>query len=127
MSRDFDFIIIGASVGGLAAAAYLAHGGARVLVLEKEAAPPEPRGPRFALDPAMIDGLKLAEHGMSFRSGDLGLTGWDDEEAPLTLPRDRRAAQRAIAALRSVLAACDARWLRPRMRHGRGRFPDAPL
>ena len=99
MSRDFDFVVIGATVGGLAAASYLARSGARVLVVEKQLAPPEPRGLLFALDQAMIADLKLAQHGLSFRTRDLGLTGWDDEEPPLTLPRDRRAAARAIAAI----------------------------
>jgi phytoene dehydrogenase-like protein len=98
MSRDFDFVVIGASVGGLAAAAMLANGGARVLVVEKAPAPPEPRGPLFALDPVLAAELKLEAHGLSLRSRDLALTGWDDEE-PLTLPRDRRAAARAIGML----------------------------
>jgi phytoene dehydrogenase-like protein len=99
MSRDFDYIVIGASVGGLAAAGYLARSGARVLVVEEALAPPEPRGALFALDPAMIADLRLEQHGFSFRARDLALTGWDEEEPPLTLPRDRRAAVRAIAAL----------------------------
>lgn len=99
MSRDFDYVVIGASVGGLAAAAYLSRSGARVLVVEEALAPPEPRGALFALDSAMIAELKLQQHGLSFRVQELVLTGLDEEEPPLMLPRDKRAAARAIAAL----------------------------
>ena len=45
MSRDFDFVVIGATIGGLAAAGMLTKSGARVLVVEEKLAPPEPRGP----------------------------------------------------------------------------------
>lgn len=99
MNRDFDFVVIGASVGGLVAAGMLVKSGARVLVVEKALAPPEPPGALFALDPVMVAELRLAQHGLAFMSQDLALTGWDEEEPPLTLPRDRRAAQRAIARL----------------------------
>lgn len=98
MSRDYDFVVIGASISGLSAAAYLARGGARVLVVEKAQALPEPPGALFALDPVMMTDLKLAQHGLSFMNPDLALTGWDPDDAPLTLSRDRRSAQRAIAA-----------------------------
>lgn len=98
MNRDFDFVVIGASVGGLTAAAYLVRSGARVLVAEKALAPPEPPGALFALDATMMTELKLAQHGLAFMQRDLALTGWDADVPPLTLPRERRAAQRAIAA-----------------------------
>jgi phytoene dehydrogenase-like protein len=99
MSRDFDFVVIGATVGGLAAAGMLTKAGARVLVAEAKLAPPEPRGALFALDPALIVDLKLPQQGLSFSRHDLTLTGWDEEEPPLTLSRDRRATARAIARL----------------------------
>jgi len=68
-----------------------------VLVAEQALAPPEPPGALFALDPVMVTDLKLAQHGLAFMQRDLALTGWDDEAPPLTLPRERRAAERAIA------------------------------
>ena len=99
MRRDFDFVVIGATVGGLAAAGMLTKGGARVLVVEKKLAPPEPRGALFALDPALVTDLKLMQQGLAFARSDLTLTGWDEEEPPLTLSRDRRATARVIARL----------------------------
>ena len=99
MSRDFDFVVIGATVGGLAAAGMLTKGGARVLLVEEKLAPPEPRGAVFALDPALVTDLKLVQQGLAFTRNDLTLTGWDEEEPPLALSRDRRASARAIARL----------------------------
>jgi phytoene dehydrogenase-like protein len=98
MSR-YDAIIIGASVGGLAAAALLAKGGARVLLLEKRLAPPEPSGPLFALDPQLVESLKLESHGVAFSRRVLGLLLWDAEEEDLLLPHEPRAASRALARL----------------------------
>ena len=97
MSGRYDAIVIGASAGGLAAAALLAKGGARVLLLEKRLAPPEPAGPLFALDPALVETLKLANHGLVFRRRALGLLLWDAEEDDLLLPAEPRAASRALA------------------------------
>ena len=99
MSRDFDYVVIGATVGGLAAAGMLTRAGARVLLVEEKLAPPEPRGALFALDPALVADLKLVQQGLAFTRNDLTLTGWDDEEPPLTLTRDRRVTARAIARL----------------------------
>ena len=96
MSR-YDAIIIGASVGGLAAAALLAKSGARVLLLEKRLAPPEPCGPLFALDPVLVESLKLESHGLVFNRRALGLLLWDVEEEDLLLPSELRAAARALA------------------------------
>jgi phytoene dehydrogenase-like protein len=99
MSERYDALVIGASIGGMAAAALLSGSGARVLLLEKEAAPPEPAGPLFALDSALARTLKLARHGLVLANRDLALTSWDDEAPPLTLTRDRRATARALALL----------------------------
>jgi phytoene dehydrogenase-like protein len=96
MSR-YDAIVIGASIGGLAAAALLAKSGARVLVLEEKPAPPEPEGPLFALDPLLVKTLGLERHGLAFAHRDLGLTSWDDEAPSFTISRDRRATARALA------------------------------
>jgi phytoene dehydrogenase-like protein len=98
MSPRYDVLVIGASVGGLAAAALLAKSGARVLLLEEKLAPPEPAGPLFALDPMLVRTLRLDRFGLSFRRRDLKLVSWDEEDVPLTLWRDEpRATARALA------------------------------
>lgn len=101
----YDAIVIGARVNGLAAAALLAKSGARVLLLEKRAAPPEPQGPLFALDPVMVQTLQLAQHGLVVRRRDLKLAIWDHEEPPLLLSRDSRATARALARVSRADAA----------------------
>jgi len=89
--RKYDALVIGASVGGLAAAAILSGAGKRVLLLERQAAPPEPIGPVHALDPELLSQLRLSARGLRFASRDL----------PLALPgivlgRDSHAAVRAL-------------------------------
>jgi phytoene dehydrogenase-like protein len=96
MSR-YDAIVIGASIGGMAAAALLVRNGARVLLLEEKLAPPEPLGPLFALDPVLVATLKLAQHGLAFRRRDIGLVSWDQEEDDLILTSEPRATARALA------------------------------
>ena len=71
--RKYDALVIGASVGGLAAAAILAGAGKRVLLLEQQAAPPEPIGPVYALDPLLLSQLRLSARGLRFISRDLPL------------------------------------------------------
>jgi phytoene dehydrogenase-like protein len=95
--KRYDAIVIGATVNGLVAAALLAKGGARVLLLEERAAPPQPQGPLFALDPVMVRTLMLARHGLGFRRRDLKLAVWDDDAPPLLLSRDSRATARTLA------------------------------
>jgi phytoene dehydrogenase-like protein len=95
--KRYDAIVIGATVNGLVAAALLAKGGARVLLLEERAAPPQPQGPLFALDPVMVRTLMLARHGLGFRRRDLKLAVWDHGEPPLLLSRDSRATARTLA------------------------------
>lgn len=104
MSR-YDVLVIGATVNGLAAAALLAQRGARVALLEERLAPPEPQGPLFALDPVMVQALRLARNGLAFRRRDLKLAVWDDEEPPLLLGRDSRATARTLARVSRADAA----------------------
>ena len=100
MIARYDVIVIGAGVGGLAAASLLARSGARVLLLEEKLAPPEPGGALFALDPVLVKALKLESYGLAFRRRDLKLVSWDAEDAPLLLSRDEpRATARALARL----------------------------
>lgn len=97
MSR-YDAIVIGASVGGLAAASLLAKSGARVLLLEAALAPPEPPSPLFALDPVLVKALKLESHGLAFRRRDLKLLSLDDENESLLLTRrEPRATARGLS------------------------------
>jgi phytoene dehydrogenase-like protein len=96
--RKCDALVIGASVGGLAAAALLAGAGKRVLVLEREAAPPEPIGPVYALDPVLLSRLRLSARGLRFVSRDLALS-FPGALPHLTLERDSHAATRALGAL----------------------------
>ena len=94
-----DAIVIGASIGGLAAAACLAEAGKRVLVLERQAAPPEPVGPLFALDPVLVSQLRLGKRGLSFVQRDLALALPGPERDAILITRDRHQTARALGAL----------------------------
>jgi phytoene dehydrogenase-like protein len=71
--KNPEIILIGADLGGLAAAACLTKAGKRVLVLERDATPAEPIGPVYALDPLLLSDLKLAARGLRFVQRDLPL------------------------------------------------------
>jgi phytoene dehydrogenase-like protein len=94
-----DAIVIGASIGGLAAAACLAKAGKHVLVLEKQAAPPEPVGPVYALDPELLPALRLLARGLTFVSRDLPLALPGPSGGLVLLSRNRHQAAKAIGAL----------------------------
>ena len=112
MSEPRDVVVIGASPGGLAAAAYLALAGASVTVLEAEATPGGacanrlplgdlvvPFGPHTlaALDPRLVKELALTRRGLRFAARDLMLVGLPNDGKPLLLGRDVHAAARSIA------------------------------
>ena len=102
--KRHDAIVIGASVGGLAAAACLARAGKSVLVLEREAAPPEPIGPVYALDPLLLSELRLSR-GLRFVYRDLPLALPDPSGGHVFLGRDRHQAARALSAFSTADAA----------------------
>lgn len=97
MNGRYDAIVIGASTGGLAAAALLSRAGAKVLLLERETAPPQWHGALYALDPVLVDALGLTRHGLGFCARDLPLVGFAQGAEPLTLMRSVHAAGRALA------------------------------
>ena len=66
MSERAAAIVIGAGIGGLAAAAYLARGGLHTLLLEAGQAPREPAEALVALDPRMVAELRLPSRGLAF-------------------------------------------------------------
>ena len=96
----YDAIVIGADVGGLAAAAWLAKAGKRVLVLERQTAPPEQIGPIYALDPLLLSALKLPARGLSFVHRDLPLSF--AAPLPVVVGRDPYDAARALRGINSA-------------------------
>ena len=98
-----DAIVIGADVGGLAAAAYLTRAGKKVLVLERGATPAEPIGPVYALDPLLLSELKLPARGLRFVQRDLPLAFAAPEI--ISLGRDPHDAAQALRRLSAADAA----------------------
>jgi phytoene dehydrogenase-like protein len=95
MSERAAAIVIGAGVGGLVTAAFLARGGLHTLLLEAGEAPREPDEALVALDSRMVAELRLLSLGLSFAARDLPLAVAGD--TPLLLGRDLYAVSAALA------------------------------
>ena len=101
MSEPVDAIVIGAGIGGLAAAICLRKAGAEAVLLEAE----EPGGGAGAmwpvldaLDPSLVKSLKLTRRGLKFEERDLPTLSLRLDGRHLLLPRDPQRAARAIVA-----------------------------
>ena len=94
MSERAAAVVIGASIGGLAAAAYLARGGVHTLLLDARAQPREPAEALAALDARIIAELRLLSRGLVFSAHDLPLAVAG--ETPLLLGRNLHAASAAM-------------------------------
>lgn len=109
----FDAVIIGAGVGGLTAAAYLARGGARVAVFEaREIAGGRAESASFgegfvapvgahtlyALDRAMVHDLDLHRHGLAFAERAMPLTILRSNGKHTLLARDGFTSREAVMA-----------------------------
>lgn len=107
-----DAIVIGASVGGLAAGAYLARAGLSVVLLEANDRPgglsaSVPLGEGFtvpmgahalaAVDPRLVKDLKLAKRGLGFALRDMALVGLRPDGRHVVVTRDVHATARALA------------------------------
>ncbi len=111
-ARSYDAIVIGGGTSGLIAAAYLARGGKRTLLLEArdvfggvEAAsvPTDgfsiPLGAQTlaALDPLVTKQLKLTRRGLKFTVRDMPLVGLRSDGKHIVIQRDMRATAANIA------------------------------
>jgi len=100
MSAPVDAVVIGAGIGGLAAAAWLKRAGANVVLLEAEETGGGARGAwpvLDALDPVLVKSLKLTRRGLKFAQRDLPALFLRRDGRHLLLPRDAHRAARAIA------------------------------
>jgi phytoene dehydrogenase-like protein len=101
MSGRPDAIVIGGSMGGLTAAAYLRQTGASVVLLEaaETLGGACRRAETFhALDPRVVKDLGLGRHGLKFALRDMALVALRQDGRHLVLGRDPHDAARAIAA-----------------------------
>ena len=107
-----DVIVIGASVGGLAAATYLARAGLSVVLVEARNAQgglctSAPLGEGFsvplgahalyALDPKLVKDLRLARRGLGFAVRDMALVGLRPDGRHVLVTGDAQATARALA------------------------------
>lgn len=145
MSRNV--IVIGGSVGGLVASAYLARGGAHVTLLEaRNVLGGEVENMRlidgfsapliahifYALDPRMVKDLELHKHGLRFVERDMPLVALRPGGRHIVVARDPHAARSALVAQAGADAEAYARFRREAMsmaRHLRplwtGALPEA--
>ncbi len=125
-----NVIVIGGSVGGLVAAAYLARGGAHVTLLEARNtlggevenasiadgfSAPLIAHTLYALDPRMVRELELHKHGLQFVERDMPLVALRPGGQHIVIARDAHAARSRLAAYAAADADAYVRFRREAM------------